>query len=321
MRRRDFIVGGALGWPAIAFAQKVWRIGILDTASAELNKPNLDIFKNRLRELGYFEGQNLLMTYRSAEGRNERLPALVSELIGLDPDVIVVRGTPEVLALKAATSTIPVVMSAVADPVRVGVAASLSRPGGNITGMASLTVETETKRIQYLKEIVPSMQRVGFMGDFRNPPIQLQWYQVLDAAPSLRVEALRFDVRSPADIVQAFEAAVKQEVQALRVSVDGSTRPNRRLIIELATKHKLPAIYGAREFADEGGLMSFSPDYAHLYSRAATFVDRIFKGDKPADLPIELPSKFELLLNLKTAKALDLEIAPTLLARVDEVIE
>jgi len=324
MKRRQLIQGLAVvtSWPSITLAQtRVWRIAMLETATAELNKVKLDTFKRRLEELGYVEGQNMVIHYRSPEGPNERLPTLVPELIGFNPDVIVVRGTPEVLALKRATRTIPVVMTAVADPVGVGAAASLSRPGGNITGLASAVSEIETKRVAYLKEMVPGMKRLASLGDFRNPNIHLQWAQVQAAAPALGIEPLRFDVRSAADLMQAFETAAVSDVQAVRVGVDGIIRIHRRLIIELAGKHRLPAIYSAREFAEDGGLMSYSPDYTHLYWRAASFVDRILKGAKPADLPIELPSKFELVLNLTTAKALGIAVAPTLLARADEVIE
>jgi putative ABC transport system substrate-binding protein len=324
MRRREFIaqLTTTIAWPVIALAQtKVWRIAMLETATAELNKVNLATFKRRLEELGYIEGQNLVIHYRSPEGPNERLPTLVSELILFNPDVIVVRGTPEVLALKRATSTIPIVMSAVANPVGDGVVASYSRPGGNITGLASAAADIETKRVEYLKEIVPGMKRMASLGDFRNPNIHLQWAQVQAAAPALGIEPLRFDVRSAADLMRAFETAAASDVQAVRVGVDGIIRIHRRLIIELAAKHRLPAIYSAREFAEDGGLMSYSPDYTHLYWRAASFVDRIFKGAKPADLPVELPSKFELVLNLKTANALGIAVAPTLLARADEVIE
>jgi putative tryptophan/tyrosine transport system substrate-binding protein len=212
-------------------------------------------------------------------------------------------------------------MTAVADPVGVGAAASLPRPGGNITGLASAVSEIETKRVAYLKEMVPGMKRMASLGDFRNPNIHLQWEHVQAAAPTLGIEPIRFDVRSAADLMRAFETAAARDVQAVRVGVDGIIRTHRRLIIELAAKHKLPAIYSAREFAEDGGLMSYSPDYTHLYWRAASFVDRIFKGAKPADLPIEIPFKFELVLNLKTAKALGIAVAPTLLARADEVIE
>jgi len=325
MRRRDLITAGIAASlsPLVATAQssKVWRIAILDTAPRELNQRNLDIFHKRLRELGYLEGANLIVDYRSAGGRNERLPALVAELLRFNPDVIVVRGSPEIVAVKNATSTIPIVMSAVGDPVAVGAAVSLARPGGNITGMASTQAEIETKRVAYVKEVVPAMARMAFVGDFRNPNSHVQWQELEAPAKSLGIELVRFDVRSAADLVRAFEAVTQENIHAVRVGMDGTTRPNRNLIIDLAAKHQVPVMYPAREFAEDGGLMSYSPDYPHLYWRAASYVDRVLKGEKPAELPIELPSKFEFVLNLRTASALGLTIPPTLLARADEVIE
>jgi putative ABC transport system substrate-binding protein len=326
MQRREFITllgGAAAAWPLAARAQqqKVWRIGMLDTASRELNSANLAVFYKELRDFGYVEGQNLIIEYRSADGRNERLPDLVSELLRLNVDLIVVRGTPEVLAIKNATSTIPVVMSAVVDPVGLGVAASLRRPGGNITGMSSIVTELEAKRVELLKELVPGMKRMALLGDFRNSAVAMQWDEVQIAARSLGIEAQRFDVRSTADVNRAFEVAIREHVDAIRVGVDGVTRPNRRLIIDLAAMHKLPTIYAAREFADDGGLIAYAANYAHLYLRAASFVDKIFKGANPADIPVEQPTKFDLIVNLKTAKALGLTVPYTLLARADEVIE
>jgi putative ABC transport system substrate-binding protein len=325
MQRREFItlLGGAAAWPLAARAQqqKVWRIGMLDTASRELNSANLAVFYKELRDFGYVEGQNLIIEYRSADGRNERLPDLVSELLRLNVDLIVVRGTPEVLAIKNATSTIPVVMSAVVDPVGLGVAASLRRPGGNITGMSSIVTELEAKRVELLKELVPGMKRMALLGDFRNSAVTMQWEEVQMAARSLGIEAQRFDVRSAADVNRAFEVAIKEHVDAIRVGVDGVTRPNRQLIIDLAAMHKLPAIYAAREFADEGGLIAYAANYAHLYLWAANFVDKIFKGANPADIPVEQPTKFDLVINRKTAKAIGLTVPYTLLVRADEVIE
>ena len=206
-RRREFIIAG-LTAPIASHAQaRTWRIAMLDTASIELNRPNLEAFKARLRELGYVERQNLVIEYRSADGRHERLPALVAELIGHDPDVIVVRGSPEVVAVKNATSTIPVVMSAVADPVSIGVAASLSRPGSNITGLSSTTPDIEAKRLQHLVEAVPGLMRMASLGDLRNSSNRRQWNQVQVAAEELGIEVFRYDVRSAADVVQAFETA------------------------------------------------------------------------------------------------------------------
>ena len=326
MRRREFItlIGGAATWPLTARAQqpeRMRRIGILDTANRELNSANLAVFYKELQNFGYVEGKNLIIEYRSADGRNERLPDLVSELLRLNVDLIVVRGTPEVLAIKNATSTIPVVMSAVVDPVGLGVAASLNRPGGNITGMSSIVTELEAKRVELLKELVPGMKRMALLGDFRNSAVTMQWEEVQMAARSLGIEAQRFDVRSAADVNRAFEVAIKEHVDAIRVGVDGVTRPNRQLIIDLAAMHKLPAIYAAREFADEGGLIAYAANYAHLYLWAANFVDKIFKGANPADIPVEQPTKFDLVINRKTAKAIGLTVPYTLLVRADEVIE
>ena len=212
-------------------------------------------------------------------------------------------------------------MSAVVDPVGLGVAASLKRPGGNITGMSSIVTELEAKRVGLLKELVPGMKRMALMGDFRNSAVAMQWDEVQIAARSLGIEAQRFDVRSAADVNRAFEVAIREHVDAIRVGVDGVTRPNRRLIIDLAAMYKLPTIYAAREFADDGGLIAYAANYAHLYLRAASFVDKIFKGANPADIPVEQPTKFDLIVNLKTAKALGLTVPYTLLARADEVIE
>jgi len=327
MRRRDFIkviAGSATSWPLAAHAQqagKIWRIGMLDTVSRELNSANMDVFLENLREYGYLEGKNLIIDYRSAGGRNERLPVLVSELVALNPDVVVLRGTPEALAVKNATSTIPVVMSAVVDPVAIGVAASLSRPGGNFTGMTSVVTELEGKRLGILKEVVPGMKRVGVLGDHTNPAVQMEWREVQIAARSLMIDAIVFDVRHAADVSHAFDVAVSEKLDALLVRVDGTTRPNRQLIIDLAAIHKLPALYSAKEFIDEGGLIAYAVSYVDLYRRAASLVEKIFKGAKPSELPIERPTKFELVLNLKTARALGLTFPPGVLATTDEVIE
>jgi len=325
MRRREFIglVGGAAAWPIVARAQqvvKVWRIGILDSASRELNKDIAALFKG-LRAFGYIEGQNLIVEYRSAEGRNERLPELVSELLRLNLDLIVVRGTPEIIAIKNANGKLPIVMSAVVDPVGLGLAASLNHPGGNITGMSSIVTDLQAKRLEILREIVPGMKRAAILGDLRNPAVAMEWDELESAARSLALEVKRFDVRSSEDINRAFETAIEDNVDAIYVGVDGTTRPNRGLIIELASKYKLPAVYAAREFAMEGGMIAFGADYADLYSRTATVVDKVLKGGNPAEIPIEQPTKFTFVVNLKTAGSLGLTIPNVLVARADEVIE
>jgi putative tryptophan/tyrosine transport system substrate-binding protein len=324
MRRREFIaVLGAAAWPLAArgqLASKVWRVGMLDTATRELNRANMDGFLGRLRELGYVEGQNLIVHYRSADGRSERLPELVAQLIGLDVHVIVTRGTQEVLAVKNATSTIPVVMAAAADPVGLSVAASLSHPGGNITGMTSVASALASKRIGFLKELVPGIKRVVLLGDFSNLAIGVEWEELQTAARSVGIESLNSDVRRAVDVGPAFDVMSRERVEAVSVGGDGTTRSNRQLIIDLAAMKRLPAIYVAREFVDDGGLIAYATNYPDLYRRAATFVDKIFKGAKPADLPIEQPTKFELIINLKTAKSLGLTIPETLLATADELI-
>jgi putative ABC transport system substrate-binding protein len=325
LRRRDLItlLGGAAAWPLAARAQlnKVWRIGMLDTAPRELNAANMNAFLQSLRDLGYVEGQNLTIDYRTAAGSSEPLPGLVSELLGLKVDVIVLRGTPEAMAVKNATSTVPVVMTAVGDPVGSGIIAALAHPGGNFTGMVSFTTELAAKRIELLREMIPTGKLVAAIQDGGDPANAAQWEQIRKAARTLGVEALNLDVRNAEDVSRAFDEATRKRVDAIYVNVASVTRTNRHLIVELAAQHKLPAIYAAREFVENGGLITYGVSYPQLYARAASFVDKIFKGAKPADLPVEQPTKFELVINLKTAKALGLTIPLTLQYAADEVIE
>ena len=313
----------ALG-PLAAAAQesgKVYQIGVLETTSMASNAANLDAFRQGLRELGYVEGRNFMIEYRSADGRRERFPELATELVRLKVDVIVTRGTPAVIAAKNATGTIPVVMAANADPVLSGVVASLARPGGNVTGLSAIVVEVTGKRLQLLREVVPGVSRVAALFNMSNPNDALQWKEMESAAPSLRLQLQLLDVRKPGDFAGAFDAAVKQRAGALVVGIDALTWANHRPIVDLAAKHRLPAIYAGREFVDSGGLVAYGVSYPHLYHRAASFVDKILKGAKPADLPVEQPTKFELAINLKTAKALGLTIPPTILHRADQIIE
>jgi len=333
MRRREFITlligGAAVVWPLTARSQqagKVWRIGMLDTARRELNTANVIAFQKGLRQFGFVEPENLVIEYRSAEGQYERLPDLVSELLRLKVDVIVARGTVEIVAVKNATSTTPVVMTAAADPVGSGIVASLAQPGGNITGLSSLTQYLELKRYQFLKELLPGVKRVGNLQDpdgarLQDPSSALAGSRWNERVRSLGIEVHDLDVRNITDLPRAFDLAIKERVEALRVSLSGITRTNQRLVIDLAAQHKLPAIYLAREFVENGGLISYGVSYPDLYFRAASFVSKILNGAKPGDLPVEQPTKFELVINLKTAKALGLTIPPTLLARADEVIE
>jgi putative ABC transport system substrate-binding protein len=326
MRRRAFVamLGGALLVPLAARAQqagKVWRIGMLDTTSAALNAKNLDGFRAGMRALGYVEGQNLVIDYRSADGRLERLPALAAELTGLKCDVIVTRGTPPALAAKAATSTIPIVMASIGEPVETGMVQSLSRPGGNVTGLSAFTTELTQKRVELLKELVPGIRRIGFLDNMSNRSVPAQWDETKLAAQSLGLEALMFDVRKPEDIAPSFEVAITKGVNALTVGNDSVTLATRHPIAELAARHRLPTVYASREFIDAGGLIAYGAHYPDLYRRAAGYVDRIFKGAKPADLPVEQPTRLEIVINLKTAKSLGLTVPLTLLGRADEVVE
>jgi putative ABC transport system substrate-binding protein len=329
MRRRDVIalLGGAtafsISWPLTAQAQpgKVWRVGMLDTTSAQLNAPNLDAFRRGLRQLGYVEGQNLAIDYRSADGRLEQIPQLAAELVRRNVDVIVTRGTPSALAAKHATATIPIVMAAIGEPVETGLVASLARPGGNVTGLSAFVTELVAKRVELLKEVLPRIARLALLDNMSNGSVPPQWEETKRAARALAIEPQLLDVRKPEELDRAFDAAVAQRADALSIGNDSVVIASRRRVAELAEKFRLPAIYATREFVDSGGLLSYAAHYPDLYRRAAAYVDKIFKGEKPADLPVEQPTKFEMVVSLKAAKAIGLEFPPLLLARADEVIE
>ena len=302
-------------------AGKVYRIGVLETRSTDLNAANLDAFRQALMALGYKEGQNLEIAYRSSDGRNERFPDLASELVGLKVDLILTRGTPASLAAKKATRTIPVVMASVGDPVGTGLVASLGHPGGNVTGLSALNVEIYAKRVELLRELLPRLTRIACLFNMSNPLLLLQWEEVQRAARSLGIQPQLLDVRRPEDLPRAFDSAAKERAEALVVALDGMTQAHLRPIAELAVKHRLPSIYPVREYADVGGLITYGWSDRHQYERAATFVDKIFKGAKPGDLAIEQPTRFELVINLRTAKALRLTVPPSLLLRADQVLE
>ena len=324
MRRREFItlVGGAAAWPLGARAQqaaKVWRIGMLETISLPQNSPQLDAFRQQLQQLGYIEGQNLLIEYRSAEGRDDRFPSLAAELIERNVDLILLRGTPAAIAAKSATSTIPLVATALGDPLLV--VASLARPGGNLTGLSSFTADIVAKRFELLKETFPQAARFAVLLNMGNPAAQSNWNRIEIAAPLVGGLIQPFDVRTPEDIAPAFERAINNQCNALVVDQDALAQANKELIVSLAAKHRLPAMYPAKDYAAAGGLVSFGVDYPDLYRRAATYVDKILKGVKPADLPVEQPTKFELVINQRTAKALGITVPPIMLGRADEVIE
>jgi putative ABC transport system substrate-binding protein len=323
MRRREFIValGGAPAWSLTAHAQqseKTYRVGIVEPISAELNAANLGAFRQGLRDLGYVEGRNLILEYRSADGDASRFPALLSELISLKVDLLVTRGTPAALAAKKATSTIPVVMASLGEPLLV--VESLARPGGNITGMSGVVSDLDAKRVELLLEMAPAISRLAAILNMSNPITVAQLKELEQAVQAKGLHFKVFDVRSSEDIERAFEGA-KHDFDALTVGLEGVTQRHRHRIAELAARSRLPAIYGGREFVEAGGLISYAPTFTDIYRRAATYVDKVFKGAKPADLPVEQPTKFEMVLNLKAAQALGLTVPPALLARADEVIE
>ena len=325
MDRRRFlgrIAGGLLGAPLAVCAQpamKTYRIGILETIPAAQNAANLDALRKELRDLGYVEGRNLIIEYRSADGRAERFPDLAGELVRLKVDLIVTRGTPAARAAKSATETIPVVMATMGDPRPI--VASFAHPGGNITGVTTFSTELAAKQIELLKELVPNLSRVGLVHNMDNPAAPPEWEEVRTAAQSLGLKAELFDVRKPGDLGRAFDVAVRQHVDALVVGADGLIQANQQMIVDLAARNKLPATYPNREFVEAGGLIAYAVNYPDLYFRFATLVDKILKGAKPSEIPVEQPTKFELVINLKTAKMLGLTLPQSLRLRADDVIQ
>lgn len=325
MKRREFIalVGGTMvACPLASIAQsreKVHRIGVLETIAADLNRQNLNAFRFGMSERGYAETRNYIISYRSADGYTERFQMLADELVREDVDLIVTRGTPAALAAKAATLKIPIVMSPIGDPMLV--VASLAHPGGNITGLTSLTQELAAKRASILKEWVPEARRLAVLLNMANPTLLSDWTSIERAGDVQGFKAVLLDVRRREDFARALETARTEHVDAMIVSTDTVTQANRDLVAELAAKYRIPTIYPSREFIDAGGLIMYGVDYPDLYRRAAIFVDKILRGANPADLPVERPTKFEMLINLKAAKALGLTVPSGLLAQADEVIE
>lgn len=292
---------------------------MLERTSPATNAVNLDAFKDGLRDLGYVEGKNFVIEYRSADGRDERFPGLAGELVWLKVDLIVTRGTPAALAAKNATSTIPVVITGIGDPVGQGIVASLARPGGNVTGLSAVVTALYAKRVELIRELVPGVTRIAALFNMSNPALPPQWKAVDAAARSVGVQAQLLDVRRVEDLSPAFDRAVSQRVQALVVGLDTLTQANQQVIVELAAKHRIAAIYASVEFA--GGLVIYGVNYPDHYRYAASFVDRILRGAKPADLPIEQPTRLELVINTRTAGALGLTIPETLLVRANRVIQ
>jgi putative ABC transport system substrate-binding protein len=325
--RRAFLAtltGGLLATPLAAEAQpagKAYRIGMLETRSIALNATNVDALRKGLQELGYREGQNLEIVYRSSDGRDERFPSLASELVRLRVDLIVTRGTPAALAAKNASRTIPIVMAAAGAPVESGLVANLARPGGNVTGLSSSIGESYPKRVELLGELLPGLKRIAVMLNMGNPTIPRWWPVIQESARSLGIEAQLLDLRSPESLPALFATAAKQRAEALIVGLDGITQANLRPIADLALRHRLPSIYPAKGYAEVGGLLAYGSSDVHMYHRAAAFVDKILKGEKPGDLPVEQPTRWEFVVNIKTAKALGITIPPPVLLRADQVID
>ena len=297
------------------------RIGFLGNSTAALEANLVGPFREGLRELGYVEGRNILIEYRWAEGRYERFPALIAELIAMKVDVIVTAGTPASLAVKKATTSIPLVMAAVGDPIGVGLVASLARPGGNATGLSAIAPELEGKRLELLREVVPKLSHIAVLWNPDNPFHAGSLKEARAAAQVLGIKVQLLGVRVSEEFPAAFAAILRERPGALLVLADRIFLHNRARIVDFEAKHRLPGVYAYRELVEAGGLMSFGPSYAGMHRRAAYYVDRILKGAKPADLPVEQPTRFELLINLKTAKALGLTIPQSLLLRADEVIQ
>jgi putative ABC transport system substrate-binding protein len=314
-----FALGGV-----VAQAQqqaKVPRIGFLGVTSPSTISARIEAFRQGLSELGYVEGKNIVIEYRWAEGNFDRLPALAVELVRLNVDVIVTAGPMDTRTAKEATSRIPIVMTWDQDPVGSGFVASLARPGGNITGLSILAPEISGKQLELLKEIVPKLSRVVFLGNSSEPGNAQALREMEAAARAFGVQLQYLDVLAPKDIEPAFRAATKGRAQAILVLTSPVVVAQRTQVVDLAVKNRLPAIYYRRQFVEDGGLMSYGVSQNDLDRRAATYVDKILKGAKPADLPVEQPTKFEFIVNLKTAKQIGLTIPPNVLARADRVIK
>jgi putative tryptophan/tyrosine transport system substrate-binding protein len=326
LKRRDFITlvgGAAAAWPLAARAQqpgKLRTIGFLGQSTRSAASEWVAAFVQRLHELGWNEGRTVAIEYRWAEGREERFAQIAAEFVRLKVDIIVTSGTPQVLAAKQATSVIPIVFAAAGDPVASGLVASLARPGGNATGLSSLVADLAGKRLELLREVAPALRRLAIMGNVGNPLTVLELGEVQAAAGTLGLEVHTLEIRQAQDITPAFEA-LKGRADALYVCIDALVNANRIRINTSALGARLPTMHGSRDYVEAGGLMSYGPNYPDLFRRSADYVDKILHGAKPGDIPVEQPTKFDLVVNLTTARALGLDLPPTLLARADEVIE
>jgi putative ABC transport system substrate-binding protein len=327
MRRREFItlLGGAAGaWPVRARAQQraMPVIGYLSSFPADINPIFTQAFQQGLKEAGFIEGRNVAIEYRwDEEGRYDRLPMMAADLVGRDVAVLFASPIPAALAAKAATVSIPIVFAIGSDPVETGLVASLNRPGGNITGATFLSVALGAKRLELLRDLIPKLASIGLLVNSTNPNAMLQTTDMQTAANRLGLQFNVLSASSHSDLENAFGALAQRRTDALVVSADPFFISHRDQLVALAARHALPAIYYAREFVAAGGLVSYASSFADSFHQAAGYVARVLRGDKPADLPVLQPTKFELVVNLKTAKALGLDVPPTLLARADEVIE
>jgi putative tryptophan/tyrosine transport system substrate-binding protein len=309
------------GFPAEAQQPtKIPRIGVLAATTPSFFSLRFDAFRQGLRELGYIDGKNISIEHRYAEGKRDRFPRLAAELVELKVDVILTAGEFGVMAAKNATSTIPIVFAVTEDAVESGLVSSLARPGGNVTGLTVLAADLGGKRLELLKESFPKAVRVAFLWPSGGPRGNVPFTEMETAAKALGLKLQSLPVRGPDDFERAFEAAKKEGVHAFVTSPTPAINAQRDRIVDFAVKNRLPAIYAAPEFVDAGGLMYYGPSYLDLFRRAATYVDKILKSVKPADLPVEQPTKFELLINLKVAKQIGLTIPPNVLARADKVI-
>jgi putative tryptophan/tyrosine transport system substrate-binding protein len=327
MGRREFVAlvgGAAAAWPVAARGQqpgKLPTIGFSGTTTASAQVQRTTAFVQRLRQLGWIEGRTVAIEYRWAEGRYERFAEIAAEFVRLKVDVIVTAATAPVVAAKQATSVIPIVFAVAGDPVGSGLVASLARPGGNVTGLSLQQTDLAAKRLELLRQVMPALRRLAIMGNAGSPMIVLELREVQATARSLGLEVSTLEIGRPDDIPPAFEAALKDRADALYVCADPLVNNNRVRIVSLAQEARLATMFGEREHVEAGGLMSYGPNLPDLFRRAGDYVDKILRGAKPGDLPVEQPTKFDLIINLKSAKALGLAIPESFLLRADEVIE
>jgi putative tryptophan/tyrosine transport system substrate-binding protein len=326
MRRRNFIAGIAglaAAWPLAALAQQAGKlptIGFLGQTTPAIESQRVSAFVERLRELGWIEGRSIAIEYRWADGRAKRYAEIATEFARLKVDIIVTAGTPSVIAARQAAAGIPIVFATATDPVGNALVASLARPGGNVTGLSILGTDLAGKRLELLRDVVPALHTLAIMANVDNPAVRLEMGEVQAAARALGLEVIILEVRRAEDIAPAI-AALKGRAETLYVVGDALVIAQRIRLVTLPLSAKLPTIYNSREYVDAGGLMSYGPNFPDLFRRAAVYVDKILRGAKPGDLPVEQPTKFDLVINLTTAKAFGLDVPPSLLATADEVIE